>query len=141
LILGDALHNFIDGIIIGLAFIANPLLGLPTALAIAAHEVPQEIGDFSILLQLGWKKKTVVIVNILQSLLTVPGAFVGYYIGEMVVGFLPLALGVTAGVFLYIAASDLIPELHHQSGHEHFFRILMPMLLAIGLVYFFKVLF
>lgn len=131
LILGDTLHNFLDGIVIALAYIANPFLGLPTALAIAAHEVPQEIGDFSILLKLGWKKRTVLAVNIAQSLVTIPGVFLGYALGQTVELFLPSLLGVTAGIFLYIGASDLVPDLHHTSGHRYVARIIVPFILAI----------
>lgn len=136
LISGDTLHNAIDGIVIGLAFAANPAMGLPTALAIAAHEIPQEIGDFSILMELGWKKSRILAINILQSLLAVPGALVGFYIGQNIQVYLPIMLGVTAGVFLYVAASDLIPEIHHQSGHKYFYRVVIPMVISIFLVYF-----
>lgn len=136
LILGDSLHNFLDGIVIALAYSANPLLALPTTLAVAAHELPQEIGDFSVLLKLKWDKGMIAAVNILQSLLTIPGVLLGVYMGRYVTPHLPLLLGGTAGIFLYISASDLIPELHHQSGHKHFFRIVLPMLTSIILIYF-----
>ncbi len=136
LILGDSLHNFMDGIVIAIAFAANPALGLPAALAIAAHEVPQEIGDFSILLHLGWKKSKVLTINILQSLATIPGVFLGYFLGHSIQTQLPLLLGATAGIFIYISASDLIPELHHHSSHKYFFRVIVPMLSSICLVYY-----
>lgn len=131
---GDLLHNFLDGVVIALAFVANPLLGLPTALAIAAHEIPQEIGDFSILLHLGWKKSHIIIVNVLQSLVTIPGVLLGYFLGQAIEPHLPILLGVTTGIFLYISASDLIPELHHQSSHKHIFRVILPMILSIFLI-------
>jgi zinc and cadmium transporter len=134
LILSDCIHNFMDGVIIAIAFAANPLLGLPTAFAISAHEIPQEIGDFSILLHLKWKRRDIIFVNVLQSLLTIPGVFIGYFIGRSIENQLPLILGATAGIFIYIAGSDLIPELHHQSSHKHFFRIVLPMILSIVLV-------
>lgn len=135
IIIGDSLHNFLDGVVIAIAFAANPVLGLPTALAIAAHEIPQEIGDFSILLKLKWDKTKIIAVNVIQSLLTVPGVFLGYYMGKLVTPHLPLLLGGTAGIFLYIAGSDLIPELHHQSGHKHFFRIVIPLVSSIFLIF------
>lgn len=135
IILGDSLHNFLDGIVIALTYTANPILGLPTALAISAHEIPQEIGDFSILLKLKWDKTKIIAVNILQSLLTIPGVLLGFYMGKLVEPHLPLFLGATAGIFLYISASDLIPELHHQSGHRHFFRIVIPLLSSIILIF------
>jgi zinc and cadmium transporter len=128
LVLGDSIHNFIDGVVIALAFVANPLIGLPTALAIAAHEIPQEIGDFSILLNLGWDKKKVLAVNVIQSLLTIPGVILGVYLGRTIEPYLALTLGATAGIFLYIAASDVIPQLHHYSSHKHVLRIVLPMI-------------
>ena len=134
LILGDSLHNFLDGVVIAIAFTANPALGLPTALAIAAHEIPQEIGDFSILLNLGWKKSRVIAVNVIQSLLTVPGVIIGYLLSQVIEPQLPMLLGLTAGIFIYIAASDVIPELHHHSSHKHVGRIVLPLLIAIGML-------
>lgn len=134
LIAGDSLHNFMDGIIIALAFTANPGLGLSAALAIAAHEIPQEIGDFSTLLHLGWSKIRVILVNVLQSLLTVPGVIVGYYLGTQLETQLPLMLGATAGIFIYIAASELIPMLHHQAGHTYAYRVIVPMILGVVIV-------
>ncbi len=99
IILGDSLHNFLDGILIALAFIANPALGAATAFAVAAHEIPQEIGDFSILLSQGWNKRKIVMINIFQSLLTVPGIFLGLYAGTALGEYLPYMLGTTAGIF------------------------------------------
>lgn len=136
LILGDSLHNVLDGIVIGLTYSINPLLALPTTLAVAAHELPQEIGDFSVLLKLKWDKRTIIVVNVVQSLLALPGAILGYSMGQYVTPHLPLLLGATAGIFLYISASDLIPELHHQSGHKHFFRVVLPLLTSVILIYF-----
>ncbi len=136
LILGDSLHNFLDGIIIAIAYTANPILGLPTALAVAAHEIPQEIGDFSVLLKLHWPKGKIIVVNIMQSLLTIPGVLLGYYMGHLVKGYVPLFLGGAAGIFLYIAASDLIPELHHQSGHKHFFRVILPLITSVVFIFY-----
>jgi zinc and cadmium transporter len=134
LVLGDTLHNFLDGIIIALAFTANPALGLPAALAIAAHEVPQEIGDFSVMLNLGINRKKIVAINILQSLMTIPGVILGSVLGGILDPYLPLSLALTAGIFIYIAASDLIPELHHHSGHKYLYRVVLPMIGSVLLV-------
>lgn len=136
IIIGDSVHNFLDGIVIALAYLANPMLGLVTTLGIAAHEIPQEIGDFGILLSQGWSKKRVIIVNILQSLLTVVGAIVGYYAGTMLESSLPFLLAGVAGIFLYIAGSDLIPEIHHRTGHRHFFRVVIPLVASTALIGF-----
>jgi zinc and cadmium transporter len=136
-ILGDGLHNFLDGILIALAYLANPVLVWPTTLAIAAHEIPQEIGDFSILMRLNWKRSHIIAVNIIQSLLTIPGVMLGLFAGQYLVAYLPYVLGGTAGIFIYIAASDLIPELHHLSGHKHFGKTVFPLIASIVLMYFF----
>lgn len=134
LILGDSLHNFLDGIVIALAYVANPALGLTTTLAIAAHEIPQEIGDFSILLYRGWSKKRVILINLFQSFLTIPGVFLGFYLGHLFINQLPFFLAATAGIFIYLAASDIIPEIHHRSGHQKFFSVVLPMILSLILV-------
>jgi zinc and cadmium transporter len=137
LILGDSFHNFLDGILIGLSYVVNPVLGLPTALAIAAHEVPQEMADFSIMVRQGWKKSVVLGINILQSLLTIPGVLIGVYMGSIVGPYVPSLLGVAAGIFIYIAATDILPELHHNSSHKHFFRVIIPTLLGVAFVTYF----
>jgi zinc and cadmium transporter len=134
LVLGDSIHNFIDGIVIALAYLASPVLGLTTTLGVAAHEVPQEIGDFSILLNQGWSKWRIIWVNVLQSLLTIPGVLIGYYAGQWLEPQLPYLLGGTAGIFLYIAASDLIPEIHHRSGHRQFWSVVLPLLASVLLM-------
>lgn len=133
-IVGDTLHNFLDGIAIAIAYVANPALGLTATLAVAAHEVPQEIGDFSILLDQGWSKLKILWVNIISSLLTLVGVGVGFMAASRLESTLPYLLGGVAGIFIYIAASDLIPEIHHRAGHRHVYRILIPFLLGLVLM-------
>lgn len=133
-IIGDAIHNFLDGVVIALSFLADPAIGLVTTLVVAAHEIPQEIGDFSILLNQGWSKRNILAVNVGLSLLTVVGAALGYYAGARVEQYLPLLLAGTAGIFVYLAASDLVPEIHHQAGHKHIYRVLIPLILGIVIV-------
>lgn len=130
-ILGDSLHNFLDGVVIALSFVVNPALGLTTMLAVVAHEVPQEIGDFIVLLDRGWTKRKIIFVNIASSLLAVVGVVVGYYAAQQFVGWLPYLLAAVAGIFIYIAASDLIPEIHHRAGHKHIYPILLAFLLGL----------
>lgn len=115
IIIGDSLHNLIDGIAIGAAFLINVPTGIVTTVAIAAHEIPQEIGDFGLLLKLGYKRAKILWVNIFSALMTVVGALLIYGFGRQ--NNLPLAelLAVTAGMFIYIAASDLIPSIHEES--------------------------
>lgn len=131
-IIGDTLHNFLDGVVIALAYIANPLLGLPTALAIAAHEIPQEIGDFAILLDRGWSKAKVIAANVFSSLVNLLGIAVAVLAAPLFEGRLPYLISAAAGMFTYIALSDLVPEMHHRAGHKHFFRIILSF--VIGLV-------
>lgn len=134
LIAGDCLHNFLDGVVIGLAYLVNPNLGLVTTLAIAAHEIPQEIGDATVLLNQGWPKRRIILVNIGQSLLTVPGALIGYAVGMAISPYLPYLLALAGGMFIYIAASDIIPEIHHRASHRHAFSVLFYLVIGVALV-------
>ncbi len=134
IIVGDSIHNFLDGIVIGLAYLASPSLGLITAIAVAAHEIPQEIGDFSILLNQGWTKSKVIVINILQSLLTVIGALFAYSLGQQLESSLPYFLASAAGIFIYIGASDIIPEIHHLAGHKHLYRVLAILISSVVLI-------
>lgn len=136
LILGDSFHNFLDGIVIALAYLASPALGLITTVAVTLHELPQEIGDFSILLNQGWSKSKIIAINVFQSLVAIPGVLIGYFGGQLLESQLPYFLGGTAGVFFYLGASNLIPELHHKAGHKHFFRVIMPFTLSMVILYF-----
>lgn len=112
LVIGDTLHNFIDGIAIATGFLVSPETGIIVTLAVAAHEIPQEIGDFGILYHGGFSRKKVILVNIISSLATVVAA-VGFYIlgSNLEISFAPF-LGLVAGFFIYIAASDIIPTIH-----------------------------
>ena len=117
-IIGDTLHNTIDGIALGAAFLIDPAVGIGTALAVAAHEIPQEIGDFSILLGKGMKPRRVIIVNLVSALATVVAALTTYAIGDAV-GINPAPLlAIAAGFFIYIAASDIVPDIHEKPRKE-----------------------
>lgn len=117
-IIGDTLHNAIDGVAIGAAFLVNPAAGIGTAVAVAAHEIPQEIGDFSILLAKGMRARRVIAVNIVSALATVVAALSTFALGSAS-GFNPAPLlAVAAGLFIYIAASDIIPDIHEKPRHE-----------------------
>ena len=117
-IIGDTLHNAIDGIAIGAAFLVNPAAGVGTAIAVAAHEIPQEIGDFSILLGKGMRARNVIIVNLLSALATVVAALGMYMFGSVYELDPAPLLAVAAGLFIYIAASDIIPDIHEQPRRE-----------------------
>lgn len=112
-IVGDTMHNFVDGVVIAGAFLAEVRLGIITALAVAAHEIPQEIGDFAVLLRCGFRRRSVLIVNLASSLATIAGALISLMIGEASAAALPAILGVSAGFFIYLSAADLVPEIQH----------------------------
>ena len=114
ILIGDAFHNFVDGVIIAAAFLASIPLGVATALAIVIHEVPQEVGDFSILLEQGYPVRRAFILNGISSLATCLGALVGYFILDLVEPAIPFILAISASSFIYIATVDLIADMHRR---------------------------
>lgn len=114
IVFGDLMHNAIDGVAIGAAFLVNPALGFITTIAVSAHEIPKELGTFALLLSRGWKDKTVLLANIATAVATLVAAITVYLLGSDEK--LPVAelLAATAGFFIYIAASDVIPDIHEQ---------------------------
>lgn len=133
IVIGDTIHNFIDGLAIGAAFLVSPATGVITAIAIAAHEIPQEIGDFGLLLSKGMHKKRVLIVNILSALATIIGAVLVFGLGGSFEVPESLLLGVTAGFFIYIAASDIIPTIHAEPRRR--VAMLQTIILLAGIVF------
>jgi zinc and cadmium transporter len=113
-IFGDGVHNFIDGVAITASFLTSAPLGITTSLAVAAHEVPQEIADMGILLANGLSKKKALFFNFLSALTALLGALIAFYFAEFIERNLYIFLSVTSGFFIYIAASDLIPQLHEK---------------------------
>ena len=118
IIFGDTFHNFIDGVAIAATFMIDIQLGIVTTLAVAAHEIPQEIGDFGLLLHRGLSKAKVLSINLFSALSALLGAFLTYFLGESVEGLLPALLSLAAGFFIYIALSDLIPEIHGEDRKD-----------------------
>lgn len=116
--IGDSVHNFIDGVAIAGTYLVNPAVGLVTTIAVAAHEIPQEIGDFAILLNRGVKRKKVLLINLFSALAAVAGAVFTFILGDIIEPLLPAFLAVTAGFFIYIALSDLIPEIHNEEKRQ-----------------------
>jgi zinc and cadmium transporter len=115
ILLGDGIHNFVDGVLIAAAFLTDVKLGIVTSLAVATHEIPQEVGDFAILLQSGYGKKKALIYNMLASLTTVIGGVLAYFSLEDLHAALPYFLTLAASSFIYIAVADLIPSLHKKT--------------------------
>ena len=115
IILGDSIHNFVDGVLIGAAFLTDPQLGIITSLAVAAHEIPQEVGDFAILLHSGYSRSKALYYNILASLTTIIGGTLAYFSLSDLHHVLPYFLTLAASSFIYIAVADLIPSLHQKT--------------------------
>ncbi|WP_175500815.1 MULTISPECIES: ZIP family metal transporter [unclassified Duganella] len=115
ILVGDGMHNFTDGILIAAAFMANPQLGLITGLAIIAHEIPQEIGDFIVLLNAGFSRTRAYVYNLLCSLLAIAGGLLGYYTLERASSLIPYVLVFASSGFIYIAVSDLMPQMQRRA--------------------------
>ena len=114
-LVGDSLHNTLDGVLIAAAFLTDVSLGFVTTFAVAAHEIPHRVGDFAILVHAGWTRKRALVLNLATGLASVVGAIVAYFALQRALGFLPLALAFAASGFLYIAVAGLIPGLHRRS--------------------------
>jgi len=129
ILVGDGLHNFTDGILIAAAFLADPKLGLVTGLAIIAHEIPQEIGDFIVLLNAGFTRKRAYVYNLISSLMAVLGGVLGYFTLESATGWIPYVLVFASSGFIYIAVSDLMPQMQRRAT----LRETIPQVLLIAL--------
>lgn len=114
-LIGDMLHNFIDGLIIGASYLVNASTGVATTLAVALHEIPQEIGDFGVLLHAGFSKKKALLLNFLTALTAILGAVVALWLSGTIGEIQNVLVPIAAGGFIYIAGSDLIPELHKET--------------------------
>jgi zinc and cadmium transporter len=112
---GDSVHNLIDGLIIGGSYLASIPLGIATTIAVIFHEIPQEMGDFGVLIYGGFTKKKALLFNFLTALTAVLGAVIALALGSSTQGFVPLLVPFAAGNFIYIAGSDLIPELRKDT--------------------------
>lgn len=113
--IGDTFHNFVDGILIASAFMVDVKVGIVTAVAIIAHEIPQEVGDFLILLHSGYSKKQAFLFNLVSSFATVVGGVIAYFALQHVQNWVPTILGLAASSMLYVAVADLIPSLHKRT--------------------------
>lgn len=133
--IGDGIHNFIDGITIAATYIANPTLGLMTTIAIVAHEIPQEIADFSILIHSGLSKKKALIINLLSAITAVIGGVLGYYFLNNFKPGLPILLAFSAGIFIYISCSDLIPDLHRDYKEQKKWIQALPFIAGVMLIF------
>jgi zinc and cadmium transporter len=137
ILVGDSLHNFTDGILIAAAFLADPKLGLITALAITAHEIPQEIGDFIVLLNAGFTKRRAYFYNLISSLMAVIGGVVGYYTLGNGIDLIPYVLVLASSGFIYIAVSDLMPQMQRRATWRDTVPQVILIALGVGLVLLF----
>jgi zinc and cadmium transporter len=114
IVVGDTVHNFVDGLLIAAAFLQSPALGVVTAVAIVAHEIPQEVGDFLVLLHSGYSRARAFVLNIVSSLGSVAGGVLGYFALAGFEDWEPTLLGIVAASMIYVAVADLIPGLHKK---------------------------
>ena len=134
-LIGDALHNFTDGIIIGASYLVSIPVGVATTIGVVLHEIPQEIGDFAVLVHAGFTRKKALMFNLIIAFSSIVGAVAAILIGSMLENFAHLMLIFTAGGFMYIAAVDLMPELHVEPNFKKAIFQLFYLFLGLGVMY------
>jgi len=130
-LIADAIHNFLDGVLIAASFATGGGLGIIATLAIALHEIPQEIGDFGVLLHSGFTKRKALLYNVLVSLTAIAGGILGYIASHTMTQFASYLIPVAAGGFIYISASDLIPELKNETSTKRTALMIATFLLGV----------
>jgi zinc and cadmium transporter len=130
-LVGDAFHTFVDGAIIGAAVLTSIPLGVSTAIAAAAHEIPQEVGDFAVLLNAGYSRRRAVLLNLLSATAGIAGTLFVFFFFQDLPSALPYIIAFSAGGFLYVAMADLIPDLHRNRRESHAVR--QTLLIAAGI--------
>ncbi|MGD9129212.1 MAG: ZIP family metal transporter [Candidatus Woesebacteria bacterium] len=137
-LIGDAIHNFTDGLIITAAFLSNVNLGIVTTIAIIFHEIPQEISDFAVLLYAGYSRRKALCLNLLVALTAVAGALLAYFLSSKVLLLTDYLLPLAAGGFLYISAADLLPEIRKETDQKKTLFSLLSFILGVLLMYVLK---
>ena len=140
-LIGDLFHNFFDGVIIAGAFLINLPLGVATLIAVIAHEIPQEIADFGVLIYAGYSKKKALLMNFVTALSAFLGAFLAIIFASRVENFSEFIIPFTAGGFVYIASADLLPELKKETGIKKSLFQLIAILIGLALMVFLKLFF
>ena len=135
ILISDGLHNFIDGLVIAASFVVSFPMGIITSLAVISHEIPQEIGDFGILVYCGIKRGRALFLNFLSALAAVLGGLIGFFLSEKIGGGIIFLLPFAAGNFLYIACSDLIPEIKQKTAPQKAILHFLVFLLGLALMY------
>jgi len=136
ILVGDGLHNFTDGILIAAAFLADPGLGVITGVAIVAHEIPQEIGDFIVLLNAGFTRRRAYVYNLICSLMAVAGGILGYYTLGQAAAAIPYVLVFASSGFIYIAVSDLMPQMQRRATLRETIPQVILIAAGVGIVLF-----
>lgn len=134
---GDSIHNLIDGLVIAATFAASVPLGIATTLAVALHEIPQEISDFGVLVYSGWSRKKALIANLLVALMSIIGGVIGYFLATKV-NLVATLMSIAAGGFIYISAADLMPEIKKATRFKQSIGLLIVFLSGVGLMYWLK---
>jgi zinc and cadmium transporter len=137
-LIGDAFHNFIDGAIISAAVLSSVPLGINTAVAVAAHEIPQEVGDFAILLAAGYSRSRAMLLNVVSGISGIVGALLAYGAVQVVPGIRPYVLAFSSASLIYIAMSDLIPDLHRGQVDSNAVRQVVLIVAGIGTIVLFE---
>ena len=140
-LVGDSIHNFIDGLIMAASYIVSLPLGITTTIAIATHEIPQEIGDFGVLIYGGFSKKKAILLNFVVSLTAVVGGIVGFFVSSHVEDIALFILPFAAGGFIYIAATDLVPEIRKELDMKKYMMTLLVFICGILIMWVTKVIF
>ncbi len=135
IIIGDAVHNAIDGVVIAASFMTSVELGVFVTISVVLHEIPQEIGDFGILIKSGYSKKQALFYNLLSSMSALLAGIVTYFLLDLMENIVPYALAVAAASFLYIALADLIPEMHKETKAKESIIQFLLILLGVGIIF------
>lgn len=134
LLFGDAMHNFVDGTSIAASFLVSWQLGVVTSLTVFIHEIPHELGDFGILIHKGWGRSKVLWFNFFTGLAALAGALLAYSLGSRFEHAVPVLLAITTGNFIYLSATNLLPEIHHKAKNKFGAKDVFFFLLGIGLI-------
>ncbi len=134
-IIGDALHNFLDGVAIGASFLINPVVGLTSTIAIMLHEIPQELADTSVLLYSGMRRRKILLVNFATGLTSVLGVFFVFLLGILVEGISRYLVPIAIGQFIYISLADLLPEIHKKSNVKKYLIEVSMFIFGIAIMY------
>ena len=136
IVVGDGIHNFLGGIIIAASFLASIPTGIATTLAILAHELPQQLGIFGVLIKGGFERNKAILYSFVAQSTVILGAIVGYFLATETEAFVPLLVPFAAGNFIYIAASDLVPEMHKSEGSR---KIVSIFVFVLGLLFMYLI--